>query len=960
MSETIKVGWLKNNEGEKFAPKTLMSQVVTNDGVQLNDKIEADLLSLKQEVNAYAEQIANEAISNLEISELDTHINDNNIHVTDTERTDWNDAKAHSDSVHARTDATKTEKSETNGNVLINGIETTVYVHPEGTNPHGTTKDDLGLENVENKSSETIRSEITKENVTNALGYTPPTTDTTYDAAGENLGLVKTGGDLTIVDGVATVNDLDSKVPETRTVNGKALSTNITLSASDVGADVTGTASTLVSAHNVDTDSHNDIRDLITSLTDRLNALANSTDEELDQMAEIVDYIKANKSLIESVTTTKVNVSDIVNNLTTNTDSKVLSASQGVAIKTLIDALQTEVNSKANSSDLTAHTEDVTAHITSGERDSWNNAKVHAESTHAPSDAQVNVIETVKVNGTTLTPNSKAVDITVPTKLSDLTNDGGFLTDYTETDPTVPAWAKEPTKPIYTYEEVGADKKGSANVALTDAKTYTDDKITELSEQIAYISEDNEEIGNIINTVLTTGDIVDNLNSSSDTMVLSARQGSVLNGRIDTMQALPEGSTTADAALYDINIGYDGTDWKSPGAAVRGQISQLSSEIDKQRATNYPYPFTLDSTLIGSDDVTKFYTPKRGGIKKLLIHDNTNIFDKFWVYTFYATDKEVALVIRGDRKDTSTPFFAQYKTKRDIAEESFTINDPNYPTISIECVVDWDNVNAGYGQSLTVERACISESCIDRRINKNTIIVGKDLNYADFTTIQSAVDFAKDGDIIYIMPGEYEESVSYTKDISLVGANKLTTVLFNTTGLYDTPPLYTCSGKIENLTIEMRRDDNTTYPEIRLGYALHLDQKWNTDHSKRKIEIRNCIFKSDFSDCIGCGIEADSVIDISDCICIPNSERASGLKVHPYPVVGYSSDLYLRNNVFYSTDGESSYGILLHTGGTDGINYNTVNVHAWNNISKSYNGIDTNCFIIDDYNSGNSLSVLNG
>lgn len=42
------------------------------------------------------------------------------------------------------------------------------------------------------------------------------------------------------------------------------------------------------------------------------------------------------------------------------------------------------------------------------------------------SGAQVNVIETVKVNGTALTPTSKAVDVTVPTKLSQLTNDKSF------------------------------------------------------------------------------------------------------------------------------------------------------------------------------------------------------------------------------------------------------------------------------------------------------------------------------------------------------------------------------------------------------------------------------------------------------------------------------------------------------------------------------------------------------
>ena len=44
------------------------------------------------------------------------------------------------------------------------------------------------------------------------------------------------------------------------------------------------------------------------------------------------------------------------------------------------------------------------------------------------SGAQVNVIETVKVNNAALTPSSKAVNITVPTKTSDITNDSGFIT----------------------------------------------------------------------------------------------------------------------------------------------------------------------------------------------------------------------------------------------------------------------------------------------------------------------------------------------------------------------------------------------------------------------------------------------------------------------------------------------------------------------------------------------------
>ena len=42
--------------------------------------------------------------------------------------------------------------------------------------------------------------------------------------------------------------------------------------------------------------------------------------------------------------------------------------------------------------------------------------------------AQVNVIESIKVNGTALTPSSKVVDVAVPTKTSDLYNDSDFIT----------------------------------------------------------------------------------------------------------------------------------------------------------------------------------------------------------------------------------------------------------------------------------------------------------------------------------------------------------------------------------------------------------------------------------------------------------------------------------------------------------------------------------------------------
>lgn len=90
-------------------------------------------------------------------------------------------------------------------------------------------------------------------------------------ANGDTAGIVKGGGDVTITSGVITVNDnshnhvisnvdglqsaLDSKVPTSRTINGKDLSSNISLTAANVGADASGSASQALATAKSYTDS---------------------------------------------------------------------------------------------------------------------------------------------------------------------------------------------------------------------------------------------------------------------------------------------------------------------------------------------------------------------------------------------------------------------------------------------------------------------------------------------------------------------------------------------------------------------------------------------------------------------------------------------------------------------------------------------------------------------------------
>lgn len=206
------------------------------------------------------------------------------------------------------------------------------------------------------------------------------------------------------VDFTDTINGMiDEKIPEnpetlpnpnTLTINGVSYDGSKSVSVDELATETyvdnkiaaipTPDVSGQINTHNVSTDAHNDIRLLLEELSARLNALADCDDTTLAQMREMVADIQSNEDLIDSITTSKVNVADIIDNLLTNVSDKPLSAAQGVALKKLIDS------------------------------------------------------------------------ITVPKKVSELTNDKGYLTSYTETDPTVPAWAKAATKPSYTAKEVGA------------------------------------------------------------------------------------------------------------------------------------------------------------------------------------------------------------------------------------------------------------------------------------------------------------------------------------------------------------------------------------------------------------------------------------------------------------------------------------------------------------------------
>lgn len=178
---------------------------------------------------------------------------------------------------------------------------------------------------------------------------------------------------------------LDGKVPTTRTVNNKPLSENITLTASDVGADPSGSASSaLESAKTYANEKLNEAN----KYTDKkVSDLVGSAPETLNTLEELAQAIEDHQDVTDLLT-------DAIGKKVDKVDGK------GLSTNDLTDTLKQNYDSAYN----------------------------HSQSAHAPSNAEKNVIVGVQKNGTDLTPDSnRKVNISVPTKTSDITNDSDFV-----------------------------------------------------------------------------------------------------------------------------------------------------------------------------------------------------------------------------------------------------------------------------------------------------------------------------------------------------------------------------------------------------------------------------------------------------------------------------------------------------------------------------------------------------
>ena len=209
---------------------------------------------------------------------------------------------------------------------------------------------------------------------------------------------------------------------------------------------------------------------------------------------------------------------------------------------------------------------------------------------------------------------------TVPTNVSAFTNDAGYLTSYTETDPTVPAWAKASTKPTYTASEVGALPDTTVipddsnlvhkigNEVINGTKTLLGKLELQNGWNQIYNSDDEEYLGTVLNSKERTSNKVTSISSAStDTQYPSAKcvYDAIQAGGGTKVQAnWNETDTSSDAYIQNkpiIPAAQVNSDWKAPS----GSIAQI---LNKPTLNSYYLAKTSvpNVTSVGSASTWSF------------------------------------------------------------------------------------------------------------------------------------------------------------------------------------------------------------------------------------------------------------------------------------------------------------------------------------------------------------------
>ena len=393
-----------------------------------------------------------------------------------------------------------------------------------------------------------------------------------------------------------------------------------------------------------------------------------------------------------------------------------------------------------------------------------------------------------------------------------------------------------------------------------------------------------------------------NINSEAATR---ASADSNLQSQINQIVA-PSGEAPSAAEVENARIGADGVTYDTLGEAIRRQVTDLKSALGD--ITEAVYSSNIFDQANFTVTEGKYLNPSNGNEgtnasycytnEYIPIEPNTQYIGSSWKKSdntrvgYYA---ELTCYYNADKE------FISGTTVPSANIGVFTTPDNAYYMRFSLVITAWNDRWYMIEKGNTNPSVFVPYSEHEKLALPITIV---DINgEGDFTSIKDAVNALPNGSTLLVLPGTYLENVkAWSKEIHIIGTDRESCIIKDTSGNYSTPPIEIGAGSVQNMTIIEQAEGAGT---DNLGaYAVHVE---SNNLFNKQLLIRNCYIYSDSSSAIGMGLRGGCSVRIEDCEIICAGARASKgaapLYFHDADAQPYwgTANLYLHNNVLRNT-----------------------------------------------------------
>ena len=219
--------------------------------------------------------------------------------------------------------------------------------------------------------------------------------------------------------------------------------------------------------------------------------------------------------------------------------SEVGALPTGTTLDNVPDGSTRKLSNYALQSSFTSHTGNSTMHVTASEKSTWNGKQ----------DA-ISDLNTIKNNAssgaaayTAITAHTANTSIHLTTgNVKTQIESYGYITGYTETDPTVPDWAKAESKPSYTLDEVtdGTTRKLSNYATQDSFNAHT-------ASTTVHVSSSEKSTWNGKQDALSNANVLNGITSTK----VSNWDAAATNRHTHSNKTVLDGITTAKTTSWD-------------------------------------------------------------------------------------------------------------------------------------------------------------------------------------------------------------------------------------------------------------------------------------------------------------------------------------------------------------------------------------------------------------------------